>query len=122
MRRSQQQQGSDRSQDFFPFKKADRFRFALWPELGPETSILNSAAECLEANSSKVPIAVRTSSRSKKRTGLGSHSGSELGPETSLLNSAALVMHNGSDGLNPKGRRIQPPHPKLRSARGASSV
>ena len=35
------------------------------PGLGAESSVLDSAAECIEANSSKVPTAVSTSSRSK---------------------------------------------------------
>src|SRR5712692_7266804 len=46
---SQQQQGSDRSQHFFPLKKADRFRSALSARLGPESSVLDSAAECIES-------------------------------------------------------------------------
>src|SRR5216683_934201 len=46
---SQQQQGSDRSQHFFPLKKADRFRSALSARRGPESSVLDSAAECIES-------------------------------------------------------------------------
>src|SRR5713226_3377931 len=49
MHRSQQQQGSDRSQHFFPLKKADRFWSALSARLGPESSVLDSAAECIES-------------------------------------------------------------------------
>src|ERR1700680_3316938 len=58
MRRSQQQQGSDPSPHFFPSPKADRFRSALSARAGPESSLLNSAAECKEVHSSKVPAAV----------------------------------------------------------------
>jgi hypothetical protein len=53
--------------------------------LGPESSVFDSAAECMEANRSKVPTAVRTSSRSKKRTGLSPHPLSGLRPESCVL-------------------------------------
>src|ERR1017187_3266644 len=58
MRRSQQQHGSDRSPHSFRPKKRTGFGPHLLPGLRPECSVLDSLAECVEANASTVPTAV----------------------------------------------------------------
>src|ERR1017187_3870170 len=70
-------------------KKRTGFGPYSLPGLGPETAVLDSTADCVEANSSTVPPAVSTSSGSKKRTGFGPHLLPGLRPECSVLDSLA---------------------------------
>ncbi len=58
MRGSQQQQGSQGSQHSSCPKKRTGLGPPFRPGLGRESSVLDSATECVEANSSKVPRAV----------------------------------------------------------------
>jgi hypothetical protein len=116
---SQQQHGSDRSQHFFRSKKRTGLGPHPLPGLGSETAVLDSFAECLEANSSRVPTVVSTSSGPKKRTGFGPHPLPGLGSETAVLDSLAeCVKANASQGsersqhlLRPKKRTGLGPHP-----------
>jgi hypothetical protein len=77
-------------------KKRTGFGPYSLPGLGPETAVLDSAADCVEANSSTVPTAVSTSSGSKKRTGFGPHSQPGLGPESPVLDSLAECVEANS--------------------------
>jgi hypothetical protein len=79
------------------------------PGLGPETPVLDSAAECVEANSSTVSTAVSTSSGPKKRTGLGPHALPGLGSETAVLDSLAeCVEANASEGSDRSQHSFRP--------------
>ena len=82
--------------DLVPTKKRTGLGPHFLPGLGPETSVFDSAAECVEANSSKAPTAVSTFFRPKKRTGLGPHFLPGLGPETSALDSAIECVEANS--------------------------
>ena len=82
--------------DPVPTKKRTRLGPHFLPGLGPEPSVPDSAAECVEANSSKAPTAVGTFFRPKKRTGLGPHFLPGLGPESSVLDSAAECVEANS--------------------------
>src|ERR1039458_416615 len=73
MRRSQRQQGSDRSPHSFRPKKRTGFGPHLLPGLRPKPCAFDSAAECVEANASKGSDRSQHSFRPKKRTGFGPH-------------------------------------------------
>src|SRR6266851_5515128 len=70
-------------------EKADRFRSAPSARTGTGTSVLDSAAECSEAQQQQGFRPHQYFSRSKKRTGLGPQSLPGLGPGTSVLDCAA---------------------------------
>src|ERR1035441_8346154 len=69
----QQQQASDRSQHFFRSKKGTALGQHPLPELGSETAVLDSLAECVKANASQGSERSQHLFRPKKRTGLGPH-------------------------------------------------
>src|ERR1017187_4765476 len=73
MRRSQRQQGSDRSPHSFRPKKRTGFGPHLLPGLARKPCAFDSAAECVEANASKGSDRSQHFFRPKKRTGLGPH-------------------------------------------------
>src|ERR1035441_2361987 len=73
MRRSQRQQGSDRSPHSFRPKKRTGFGPHLLPGLRPKPCAFDSAAECVEANASKGSDRSQHFFRPKKRTGFGPH-------------------------------------------------
>jgi hypothetical protein len=88
------------------------------PGLGSESSVLDSLAECVEANASKGSDRSQHSSRPKKRTGFGPHFLPGLGSESSASNSApecaAANDSKGSDrsqhSSRPKKRTGFGPH------------
>jgi hypothetical protein len=89
-------------------KKRTGFGPHFRPGLGPESSILDSAAECMEANNSKAPTAVSSSFHSKKRTGFGPQSPPGLGPESSVPDSAAECDRSQQQQWSSRGQHFFP--------------
>jgi len=116
MRGNQQQQRFRPQSAFYRLKKRTGFGPHFLPGWGPESSVLDSAAECVEANSSKGSDRSQHSSRPKKRTGFGPHFLPGWGPESSVLDSAAeCVEANSSKGSD---RSQHSSRPKKRTGFG----